>query len=171
MKFCSLVAFVLSTSIIDFTPKNEKDILDGSKNVLLKFVAPVSGFGKKRSPKYELVAELLKPYNDQIIIAEADADEHLQLGYKYMINGFPSFKYYPKGTKLGDEVNVVPVGLEVLETLDFIKEKTGIKVKVDKKKLAKVAGVIKLTPENIDKILDGSKNVMVKFASNCGNNY
>ena len=126
------------------------------------------GFGKKQSPKYELVAELLKKHKDQIVIAEADADKHLELGYRYGINGFPSFKWYPKGTKSTDEVEVTPLGTDVVQVLEFIKEKTGIEVKVSKKKLDAVAGVVTITPDNVDKIIGGPKNAMVKFYSTCG---
>ena len=168
MLFCFLVALTSASSIVQFTPDNENEILDGTKNVLIKFVAPVSGYGRKNSPKYELVAKLMKQHSDKVVIAEADADKYVPLGYKYGINGFPSFKWYPVGSKSTDDIKVLDLGVEVLDILAFLKKETGIKVKVAKKELAAVAGVVKITPENVNNILDGSKHVLVKFFGSCG---
>jgi len=82
----------------DLNPSNFDSILDGSKNVLIKFYAPWCGHCKSLAPKWELLGKAFSN-EGEVVIAKVDADKYRSLGERFAVQGFPTLKFFPKGTK------------------------------------------------------------------------
>jgi len=48
-------------AVVDLTPSNFDQIIDGSKAALVEFYAPWCGHCKNLAPEYEVVGETFKP--------------------------------------------------------------------------------------------------------------
>ena len=48
-------------SVVTLTPDNFDEVINGDKNVLVKFYAPWCGHCKTLAPEYDLAAEAFKP--------------------------------------------------------------------------------------------------------------
>ena len=55
------------------------------------------GHCKRLSPAYEEVGKAFEN-SDNIIIAKVDADAHKALGKQFGVTGFPTLKFFPKGS-------------------------------------------------------------------------
>nr|BAN42363.1 protein disulfide isomerase, putative [Entamoeba invadens] len=156
-----LLATVLCTqaSVVSLNPTNFNNIVDGTRHVFVKFFAPWCGHCKKLAPEYVKLADKYKS-NDNIVIAELDCDnkDHKDLCGKFGISGFPTLKFFAKGTTDAIDYN----GDRSFDDLvKFIDEKTQPKV---------ASNVVVVTDDTFDTIvMDPTKNVFVKFyAPWCG---
>jgi protein disulfide-isomerase A1 len=108
--------------------KNYNDIvLDDTKDVLIEFYAPWCGHCKSLAPKYEELAALYgkSEFKDQVVIAKVDATAN---DVPDEIQGFPTIKLYPAGTK---EEAVTYSGSRTVEDLiKFIAENGKYKASV-----------------------------------------
>jgi len=144
------------------TPDNFDSIVDGSKNVFVKFYAPWCGHCKSMAPAYDEVADAFAK-ESSVVIADVDADAHKDLGGRFGVSGFPTLKYFKKGSTTPEDYNG---GREAGDLVDWINNQAGTKARI-----AKAPSAVKiLTPENFDSIvLDSSKDVLVEFyAPWCG---
>ncbi len=98
------------------------------------------------------------------MIASVDADAHRELGGRFSVQGFPTLKYFAKG---GDATKPADYngGRTAADIVDFVSREAGVKGAIKKA----ASSVVVLTSTNFDKIVDGSKNVLVEFyAPWCG---
>ncbi|KAI8898718.1 thioredoxin-like protein, partial [Globomyces pollinis-pini] len=162
MRLITLIGFAFASSVVDVTSSNLKNIIDGSKNVLLELYAPWCGHCKQLAPVYENVADAYKKHSD-IIIAKVDADNYKDIATKYNVQGFPTLKWFPKGSTDPEDYTG---GRDEESFFDFIKEKTGLKSAFKKAPTS----VVVLSSSNFDEIvLNSNKNVLVEFyAPWCG---
>ncbi|XP_059648438.1 probable protein disulfide-isomerase A6 [Cornus florida] len=110
------------SNVVVLTQDNFDDIvLDETKDVLVEFYAPWCGHCKNLAPIYEKVAAAFKMEED-VVIANLDADKYKGLGEKYGVSGFPTLKYFPKGNKAGEDYDG---GRDVDDFVTFINEKCG----------------------------------------------
>jgi len=157
--FC--VAFAQG-GVLVLTPENFDSVVDGSKHVFVKFFAPWCGHCKSMIPAYEETAEAFSKEND-VVIAEVDADAHKDLGSRFGVSGFPTLKFFKKGSTTPDDYNG---GREAADIIDYINGQAGTRGRIVKP----ASAVTVLTPDNFDAIvLDTTKDVFVEFyAPWCG---
>nr|GAT60740.1 disulfide isomerase [Mycena chlorophos] len=86
------------TVILDYTNFNDV-ALDESKDVLVTFTAPWCGHCKAMKPAYEKVATTFKTESG-CVVANIDADDQKNKGIasQYGVSGFPTIKFFPKGS-------------------------------------------------------------------------
>nr|KJB49808.1 hypothetical protein B456_008G141100 [Gossypium raimondii] len=112
-------------------------VLDETKDVLVEFYAPWCGHCKNLAPTYEKVATAFKSEED-VVIANLDADKYRDLAEKYGISGFPTLKFFPKGNKAGEDYDG---GRDLDDFVSFINEKCGTS-RDAKGQLTSTAGIL-----------------------------
>ncbi|KAG6647978.1 hypothetical protein I3843_07G113600 [Carya illinoinensis] len=115
------IASVPSDVVVLTTDNFGEVVLDETKDVLVEFYAPWCGHCKNLAPTYEKVATAFK-YEDDVVIANLDADKYTNLAEKYDVSGFPTLKFFPKGNKAGEEYDG---GQDLADFVTFINEKCG----------------------------------------------
>jgi len=146
----------------DLTPDNFDSYVDGSKAAFVEFFAPWCGHCKSLAPVYEVVGDAFAKIPD-VVIAKVDADKHKDLGGRFGVSGFPTLKFFPKGSTTPEDYEG---GRDANDIIEFINRKTGSRARVSKAP----SDVAILDSTNFDKIvLDTSKHVLVEFyAPWCG---
>ncbi|GMH10430.1 hypothetical protein Nepgr_012271 [Nepenthes gracilis] len=108
--------------VVILAPDNFNEIvMDEKKDVLVEFYAPWCGHCKGLAPIYEKVATAFKLEED-VIIANVDADKYKDLAEKYGVSGYPTLKFFPKGNKEGEEYEG---GRDLDDFVRFLNEKCG----------------------------------------------
>ncbi|KAK9983846.1 hypothetical protein SO802_033371 [Lithocarpus litseifolius] len=112
----------IPSNVVVLTSDNFGEVvLDETKDVLVEFYAPWCGHCKNLAPTYEKVATAFK-FEEDVVIANVDADKYKDLGEKYGVSGFPTLKFFPKGNKAGEEYEG---GRDLEDFVAFINEKSG----------------------------------------------
>ncbi|KAF7126390.1 hypothetical protein RHSIM_Rhsim11G0094000 [Rhododendron simsii] len=110
------------SNVVVLTADNfDEVVLDENKDVLVEFYAPWCGHCKNLAPVYEKVATAFK-LEDDVVIANLDADKHKDLGEKYGVSGFPTLKFFPKSNKAGEDYDG---GRDLDDFVTVINEKCG----------------------------------------------
>lgn len=112
-------------------------VLDDTKDVLVEFYAPWCGHCKSLAPIYEKVANALKLEED-VVIANLDADKYKDLAEKYGVSGYPTLKFFPKDNKAGEDYDG---GRDVDDFVSFINQRCGTS-RDAKGQLTSQAGVV-----------------------------
>eukprot|EP01122_Echinamoeba_exundans_P008819 TRINITY_DN2_c1_g1_i1.p2 TRINITY_DN2_c1_g1~~TRINITY_DN2_c1_g1_i1.p2 ORF type:complete len:386 (+),score=148.47 TRINITY_DN2_c1_g1_i1:21-1178(+) len=147
--------------VVDLTPDNFDQYVDGSKGAFVEFFAPWCGHCKRLEPEYEKVGAAFAKISD-VVIAKVDADKHKDLASRFDVRGYPTLKWFPKGSTSPQEYNG---GREADDIIKFVNEKAGTNAKT----LTPPSDVVVLTPSNFDKIVNSDKDVFVEFyAPWCG---
>lgn len=154
---------VIGAQVVDLEPSNFDQIVDGSKHVLVEFFAPWCGHCKNLAPVWEQLGDAFKK-SSNVVIAKVDADKHRELGSRFGVSGFPTLKFFPKGSK--DQPKAYSSGRDLDSFIQFLYDETGERGKVAITK----EEVVTLTPANFDSIVnDANKAVLVEFyAPWCG---
>ncbi|XP_065854368.1 probable protein disulfide-isomerase A6 [Euphorbia lathyris] len=117
VKIAAVSSSVLVLSLDNFN----KVVLDETKDVLVEFYAPWCGHCKHLAPTYEKVAIAFK-LEDNVIIANVDADKYRDLAERYGVSGYPTLKFFPKNNKAGEDYGG---GRDLDDFVTFINEKCG----------------------------------------------
>jgi len=98
-----------------------------------------------------------------VVIAKVDADKHKDLGGRFGVSGFPTLKWFPKGSKTPEDYDG---GRDANDIIEFINKRAGTRGKISKAP----SEVVVLDSTNFDSIvLDNTKDVLVEFyAPWCG---
>ncbi|KAJ1261796.1 hypothetical protein BS78_09G058200 [Paspalum vaginatum] len=151
------------SSVVVLTPETfDSIVLDETKDVLVEFYAPWCGHCKHLAPVYENLASVFKQDED-VVIANLDADKHTDLAGKYGVSGFPTLKFFPKGNKAGEDYDG---GRDLDDFVKFINEKCGTS-RDSKGQLTSEAGLVAslnpLVKEFLDAAADKRKEVLAKI--------
>lgn len=131
------IAAIPSNVVVLSADNFDEIVLDKTKDVLVEFYAPWCGHCKNLAPTYEKVASAFKLEND-VVIANVDADKHKDVGEKYGVSGFPTLKFFPKSNKAGEDYEG---GRDLDDFVNFINEKAGTR-RDSKGQLTDKAGVV-----------------------------
>jgi len=159
-----LIEFALCEgNVKDLDPENFDSFVDGSKAAFVEFFAPWCGHCKKLAPEYEVVGDAFAKIPD-VVIAKVDCDKHKALKDRFGIKGYPSLRFFPKGSTTPQEYSG---GREAGDIIDYVNNKAGTRAKVPGKTPSEV---VVLNPDNFNSVvLDPTKNVLVEFyAPWCG---
>ncbi|KAA8536768.1 hypothetical protein F0562_029246 [Nyssa sinensis] len=147
------IATVPSNVVVLTSDNFDEIVLDETKDVLVEFYAPWCGHCKNLAPTYEKVATAFKLEED-VVIANLDADKHKDLGEKYGVSGFPTLKFFPKGNKAGEDYDG---GRDLDDFVTFINEKCGTSRDV-KGQLTPKAGIIATLDNLVKEFLSASND-------------
>ncbi|KHG11729.1 Protein disulfide isomerase-like 2-2 [Gossypium arboreum] len=138
-------------------------VLDETKNVFVEFYAPWCGYCKSLAPTYENVATAFKMEED-VVIANIDADKYKDLAEKYGVSGYPTLKFFPKGNKAGEDYDG---GQSLDEFVAFINEQCGTN-RDAKGQLTSKAGILSsldaLGKQFVAASIDERKTIYLKAA-------
>ncbi|KAK3036737.1 hypothetical protein RJ639_029702 [Escallonia herrerae] len=115
------IAAVPSNVVVLSSDNFNEIVLDETKDVLVEFYAPWCGHCKSLAPTYEKVATAFKLEND-VVVANLDADKYKDLAEKYGVSGYPTLKFFPKNNKAGEDYDG---GRDLDDFVTFINEKSG----------------------------------------------
>lgn len=165
--FSSLLFFLVGiafsqASVIDLTNENFDSIVNGDKFAFVEFYAPWCGHCKALAPTYEKLGEAFAKADD-VVIAKVDADADKTLSSRFGVSGFPTLKYFPKGSTSAEDYSG---GRDIKDLVSFIEGKSGARAS----KAIFKENVIQLDSSNFDSVaLDKTKDVLVEFyAPWCG---
>lgn len=160
--FALVLAFFpcVYSDVIHMTEADFAKHVDGSTNVLVEFYAPWCGHCKSLAPEWEIAGQTFQP-DDDIKITAVDATVANDLAKEYGITGFPTIKFFPKGSTKAEDYD----GGRTADTIiSWVNKKVG----TNRKLKALPSAVTTLTTENFDLAL-GSKAALVEFyAPWCG---
>ncbi|MQM19494.1 hypothetical protein Taro_052499 [Colocasia esculenta] len=126
------------SNVVVLTAENfDQVVLDETKNVLVEFYAPWCGHCKNLAPTYEKVANAYK-LEEEVVIANVDADKFKELAEKYGVSGYPTLKFFPKSNKAGEDYDG---GRDLEAFVSFVNEKCGTS-RDSKGQLTSKAGIL-----------------------------
>jgi len=142
------------TNVVVLTSDNFNEVvLDDTKDVLVEFYAPWCGHCKSLAPIYEKVATAFKLEED-VVVANVDADNYKDLAEKYGISGFPTLKFFPKSNKAGEDYDG---GRDLDDFVAFINEKCGTS-RDGKGQLTSQAGIVAALSELVKEFVKSGKD-------------
>ncbi|RHN49178.1 putative protein disulfide-isomerase [Medicago truncatula] len=162
MTFVFLISTALANDVVVLTKDTFEEEVGKDRGALVEFYAPWCGHCKKLAPEYEKLATSFRKTNT-ILIGKVDCDEHKSVCTKYGVSGYPTIKWFPKGSLNPKKFE----GARTAEALAaFLNIEGGTNVKIP----SLPPSVVILSPDNFDKVvLDETKDVLVEFyAPWCG---
>lgn len=94
----ALISVITAERVIHLNSDNFDSIVDGSRNVFVKFEASWCGPCKRMAPIMDQVARESYPdLNGETILAAIDADAEEEIGERFQIEAFPTIKLFLKG--------------------------------------------------------------------------
>ncbi|KAK2996345.1 hypothetical protein RJ639_024949 [Escallonia herrerae] len=154
------IAAVPSNVVVLSSDNFNEIVLDETKDVLVEFYAPWCGHCKSLAPTYEKVATAFKLEND-VVVANLDADKYKDLAEKYGVSGYPTLKFFPKNNKAGEDYDG---GRDLDDFVTFINEKSGTS-RDGKGELTSKAGIVTALDSLVKEFISaGSKEKKAVFA-------
>jgi protein disulfide-isomerase A6 len=149
----------------DLTPDTFDTVVGGDNAVLVEFYAPWCGHCKSLVPEYGRLgkAVLAAGAKAGVVVAKVNAEEHNSIGSRFGVSGFPTIKFFPKGSTTPIDYSG---SRDAKSFVTFLNEKTGGSLFVPRD----VTAVKVLDSSNFDAVvMDEKKDVLVEFyAPWCG---
>ncbi|KAL0375815.1 UNVERIFIED_CONTAM: protein disulfide-isomerase like 2-1 [Sesamum calycinum] len=101
------------SNVVVLTSDNFDEIVNDEKKMC--------GHCKNLAPTYEKVAAAFK-LDEDVVIANLDADQYKDLAEKHGVSGYPTLKFFPKNNKAGEDYDG---GRDLDDFVTFINEKCG----------------------------------------------
>ncbi|XP_065915542.1 uncharacterized protein [Dysidea avara] len=151
-----------NSEVVDLDSSNFDQYVNGDKAAFVEFYAPWCGHCKNLAPAYEEVGKAFENVDD-VLVAKVDADGQRDLGSRFGVKGFPTLKFFPKGSTDPEDYSG---GRTADDIIKYINEKTGGRGRINKPP----SDVTDLDVGNFDSIvMDADKDVLVEFyAPWCG---
>ena len=108
--------------VIVLTDDNLDQAIAEFDYALIEFYAPWCGHCKKLAPEYAKAAQQLAETNPEIKICKVDATEQKKAAERFEIRGFPTLKFFIKGTSAPIDYEG---GRTAPEIVNWLKKKTG----------------------------------------------
>jgi protein disulfide-isomerase A6 len=151
---------VTSEGVNPLTAETFDTVVDGSKGAFIEFFAPWCGHCQRLAPEYEKVGEAFA--NDKnVVVASVDCDAHNAVCSRFGIQGFPTLKYFPRGSKEPQEYDG---GRTAEDIITYINDHAGAKGKIKKA----ASSVVDLTSSNFDEVVNKQNTLVEFFAPWCG---
>lgn len=157
-----LLSSAFADDVVVLTEENFDKEVGQDRGALVEFYAPWCGHCKKLAPEFEKLGASFKKAKS-VLIGKVDCDEQKDLCSKYGVQGYPTIKWFPKGSLEPKKYE----GARTAEALsEFVNSEGGTNVKI----AATPSNVVILSTDNFDDVvLDESKDVLVEFyAPWCG---
>lgn len=138
----ALLSAISAHKVVHLNAQNFDTVVDGSRNVLVKFEASWCGPCKRIAPILDIVVrEAFSNLNGDTVIAAIDADEEREIGDRFEIDAFPTIKLFLKGRPQEEAIDFTgertPQGF-----VSFIKENIAAN-------LATLPEDVRLAPPNV----------------------
>ncbi|KAJ8447790.1 hypothetical protein Cgig2_015153 [Carnegiea gigantea] len=156
------ISSVFADDVVVLTEDNFEKEVGQDRGALVEFYAPWCGHCKRLAPEYEKLGASFKKAKS-VLIGKVDCDDQKNLCSKYDVTGYPTIKWFPKGSLEPKKYE----GARTAEALtEFVNTEAGTNVKI----AAAPSHVVILSPSNFDDVvMDKSKHVLVEFyAPWCG---
>lgn len=147
------IASIPSSVVVLSSDNFNEVVLDETKDVLVEFYAPWCGHCKALAPTYEKVAAAFK-LDEEVVIANVDADKYKELAEKYDVSGYPTLKFFPKNNKAGEDYGG---GRDLDDFVAFINEKCGT-YRDGKGQLTSEAGIIASLADLVKEFVSADDN-------------
>ncbi|GBG82642.1 hypothetical protein CBR_g35008 [Chara braunii] len=153
---------VEGSDVLVLTPETFDEVVGKDQYVFVKFYAPWCGHCKRLAPDWDVLGTAFKKVGS-VAIAKVDCDAHKDLCSRFSISGYPTLKFFPKGSLSPRDYQS---GRTPDDLIEFVNREAGTHARTS----TPPSNVVVLTPSNFDAIaLDPSKNVLVEFyAPWCG---
>ncbi|MCO5547315.1 hypothetical protein L7F22_000763 [Adiantum nelumboides] len=119
---CVSFTAVVAEDVVALNADTFEHEVGKEKHALVEFYAPWCGHCKKLAPEYEKLASSFKK-SKAVLIAKVDCDEHKSVCSKYGVSGFPTIKWFPKGSL---EPKDYSGGRTVESLVDFVNQEAGM---------------------------------------------
>lgn len=152
----------MGSDVVVLTPNNFKDMVGADKAALVEFYAPWCGHCKKLAPEYDRLGTAFKK-SKEALIAKVDCDTHKDLCKEYKVSGYPTIKWFPKGSTEPEDYKG---GRTTEDMVEFVNKQAGTNVRL----AGPTSDVTVLNPSTFSSVaLQESKFALVEFyAPWCG---
>ena len=89
------------TGVHDLSVATFDSVVNGQKSALVEFYAPWCGHCVGLVPEMKKLGEMVAnnpKLNSRVTIAKVNADDHRPLGERFAVRGFPTIKWFPRGS-------------------------------------------------------------------------
>mmetsp|Transcript_52749 Transcript_52749/g.47389 ORF Transcript_52749/g.47389 Transcript_52749/m.47389 type:complete len:251 (+) Transcript_52749:101-853(+) len=114
-------------AVFTLTTDNFDKFIGDNPRVLVEFYAPWCGHCKKLKPVYDVVATAFQN-EANVVVAKVDATEENELGSRYDVKGYPTIKFFPKGS---DDVVDYKSARSAQAFVEFLNENAGTRRNMD----------------------------------------
>jgi len=144
------VGLAVASDVVDLNDDTFDDAIKSNELVFVEYYAPWCGHCKQLAPAYEEVATELK---GRVVIAKVDGTESKQLMSRFGISGFPTLKFFVKGTPI--DYNAGRTKKDIIAWID--------------KKIAPITAI--KTKDELDKFVVGGKAAVAFVSSELSPQY